>query len=436
MRRMVFWGLLLLISLPLRAAELSPLYTHFKLYIEGKVYSVLYLQPYDMQEQVDRVEPELRADRERALVWHYWDNHHQSGMLLDLAADHIDRFYRNSGVFGEDSDPKFVAGVRKSILSGQTPLLIITDVNNPYKMHLTIGKGLDLGKGVPSEVRCRGRNVGGSEMRPVPKAEIEVKAVPVLALRSGESLDIDEDLSALLSSLPRPVGANIELTRLAVGADGRALIPVAHRIFAKLNFWGKSGLAVPEGLTIPEPDVLTRAKLEAAWKERAHLPRGLFFPSEQTHVYTSHLVAHALGAARAKAFEWFYGFPESIDSFLDPDRPSVEAKMWQVPLAEFEMGRTAHRLRERTGFRLVEASAVNLEDNPDMFRGARIGCNFILGGEAYMTPEQIARLEGAPAATLAPHYEIPPGSFFDLDRFPRDGWQKLPDDHPLVRLYH
>ncbi|MCB0406410.1 MAG: hypothetical protein KDD51_16630 [Bdellovibrionales bacterium] len=425
------WGFLFFACSPLRAVELSSLYTHFKLYVGDTVYSVLYIEPHDMYEQVNRVAPELRADRERALISRYWDNHLQTGMLLQLVADHVETSYRDTGVVGEDSDPEFVAGIRKSILSGQMPLLAITDVNNPYKMHLTIGKGIDWGKGVPSEVRCLGR----SKMLPIPKARPEVKAVPILALRSGESLDIDEELSALLSSIPRPVGANIELTRVAVGRHRLDLIPVAHRIFAKLGFWGKSGLRVPEGLQIPDLDEATQTRLEAAWRERPHLPRGLFFPKEQTHLYTSHVVAHALGAGRAKTFEWVYGFPQSIDSFMDPDRPSVEAKIWQVPLSEFEMGKTAHRLRERTGFRLVAASAIDLEAKPDMFRGARIGCDFILGGEAFMTDEQIARLQGAPAATLAPHYEPPAGSFFDLARTGGGPWEKLPEDHPLAQFY-
>ncbi|MCB0417881.1 MAG: hypothetical protein KDD39_09535, partial [Bdellovibrionales bacterium] len=193
MKRLGVLFLLLLLVAPVCAEELSALYTHFKLHIEGKIYSVIYIEPHDMRAEVNRFEPAQRTAREKALVWHYWNNHHQAQVLLGLAANHVEKFYLESGVIGADSSPAFVSGIRKSIIAGQMPLLMISDVNNPYKLHVTRGKGLDLGKGVPTEVRCLGREVVGTQMRPVPRAKIEVKRVPILALNAGDSLDIDED---------------------------------------------------------------------------------------------------------------------------------------------------------------------------------------------------------------------------------------------------
>lgn len=344
---------LLVASSAAPAPEWEPLYRHYQLELGDETFSILVIRPEPVHAWL--LAKPRGAERER-LRSHLLHECAITRVLLHKAAEYVERLYYDRGVFGRDTGERLTGGLG-DLRRGLHPIILVTRYIDSFDIFQTVSVGADLGEGLPTEIRLRGRG-----LEPLPRPERRAGPVPIRFVPKRGALLEDPEVSQFLSRIPRRTGAVAEIKTFTRSRFSRYnFAAVVHRLLVA------HGLTLFGGLPIDPKDRLP--PLEGADLERARaieakypdIDRRLLYPELQDREIVDTLFLRAGGDGLARLYDRVFAFGSPMLSLPDPDDGDKVSHILGTSRERFET-ETWKRLEGLPDVRFADLGEVR--DNP------------------------------------------------------------------------
>lgn len=342
------------------------------------VYVLRPMHPWVWARQLHQNGPEIFP-----AMWHFMqENRIEADHYISIAAGAILDAHREH--FGErwtDQNEAWLSTRLADLHYGGSPLILITDIKNPYHVYYTVAVSYDYGQGLPSQQFLNQMGLPPVILDPIlPHIE---RGVPINVIEPGR-LTFDQGLSTFLTAAPHLFGARAEV-RVFTRANPcpEDLVPILHRLLIADNFTLFSGRVVdqPPPFTYSAED---RKYQHYLWTWTPLIDRRLIHPKFQRRAFVDELLIWMMGRGLKRMYVKDFAFEEPFyEHAVNPDRPIFVAKTTRV---NWET-KTVNALKKRPGFDLIPQSRTRHVRQGELLANAA-SCTMILGGGQRLLPGQ------------------------------------------------
>lgn len=313
-------------------ADWEPLRYFDQFEMGRKTFTLIEIRPTNIRQLVESVAPDQRS----YLVHALWHQRAETTGILHDARDFILGLSLDSEMVTGDKRETLIAHFQK-LLSGEFPLMLVTQYQFPSVIYQVVGVGPDSVTGIPLERRLVGR---GMEMLPRPQPT--TGPFPVCYVHPHGRPECDQNISDFLSKVPRVYGAVREARSLTKD-------PQSPYDFSELLFWRSVARGwfwegdVPLPVEKRAPALVGEMLEQALELKQRHpkIPNGLIFPEQQERLFVSAMYAHTLTASRELLYSRKFGTAEAVKPFIDPDYNPRLAHIIELPLRQWMTDRKA-----------------------------------------------------------------------------------------------
>lgn len=315
---------------------------------QDETFTLLSIRPVNIAKLVEQTPPHQR----KRLIQQLWLDRRNANQLLHVIKDFIFHWSASRGMVDGDQKEKLRSHFQK-LLTGRFPFTLVTEYNNPFRIHQLFGMGLDEGFGIPLETRLVGRG-----MEKLTRPVRTLSPIPICYVPPRGKPECHREISDLLSKIPRLHGDIAELRSLT--KDPNSPYDFTEVLYYKAisegwMYWGGTPIAPDE-----RPEPLQGALRDEAMKlshKYPDIPPTLLFPEFQENLYIDDFYSHTLTESRARLYATKFGMQRALSLFPDPDYPGKLAHVLKVS-SETLGSLTPRLLAKAASHALVESGRV------------------------------------------------------------------------------
>ncbi len=279
---------------------------------ESEVFNLYAVTPFNAQEYLDKFEGEERRIKRLYLAADLME----AKVILSNVRWFLTEVSLRDDMIPEDKK----ADIRKhfaKIMTGKYPFFVVTAFNNPYRIFEVFGIAYEDELGIlPNEGRTLGRGLAKKLDRPIVRTEpVPIRYVP----RFGKPV-VNEEISSVLSKIPRRTGGVLEARSLGKAKDSPhnfLEVAISFAVSRGRLLWDEKLVPATERGSPLTGDLL--AEVQALQKKYPELPNELLFPELQEHLVAEWFYAHTLTESRERLYSLLFGAKQAVDPFPDPD---------------------------------------------------------------------------------------------------------------------